>query len=241
MERVLIVDNSPAFANTLAQRFQEMGHVFVRQEESVESLLQSIRPTALVLDLAAPGIDGLSVVQHILQCDDPPVVLVTSVLTSNYVIDSLQRMHISYTMRRPCTTAMVVNRVKDMLLYKQRKDAQKEVYKKYVFDILSQLKIPMHMKGAKYAQAALELYLMDQGMYFNGEIYPRIAARYGTDVKCVERCIRNAVDNAWATCDQQVWGRYFEADAQGRIRRPSNTVFISRIGQYILAQVQKEQ
>lgn len=234
MERVLIVDSSQAFAGTLALALREFSHVYVRQQESVEALLQEVKPSAVVLDLTAPGIDGLAVLQHILQSDDPPAVLVTSVLTNHYVIDTLQRMRIAFVITRPCVTGLIANRIKDMMHYRTRMNAQKEVYKKHVYDVMTQLRIPMQMKGAKYAQAAIELYLMDPGAHFNGEIYPRIAAQYATDIKCVERCIRNAVQGTWKTCDQQVWSKYFPCDEQGRVIRPKNTVFISRIGQFIL-------
>ena len=236
MEHVLIVDSSQAFAGTLAQALREFSHVYVRQQERVEDLLQEMKPSAVVLDLTAPGIDGLAVLQYILQSDDPPAVLVTSVLTNHYVIDTLQRMRIAYVITRPCVAALIANRIKDMMRYRKRMNAQKEVYKNSVYNVLTQLQIPMHMKGAKYAQAAIEMYLMDQGAYFNGEIYPRIAARYATDVKCVERCIRNAVHGTWKTCDQQVWGKYFPKDKLGQVIRPSNAVFIGRIGQFILNQ-----
>jgi hypothetical protein len=49
----------------------------------------------------------------------------------------------------------------------------------------------------------------------------------------VERNIRSAIDAAWSKRDENVWRLYFTPDSQGKMDKPTNAAFISRLADSI--------
>lgn len=66
-ERVLIVDDDPAFLNYLDLRLQYDGastHKVGSAEQALEAL-DTFEPTLLVIDVVLPGMSGLDLVRHL--------------------------------------------------------------------------------------------------------------------------------------------------------------------------------
>ena len=57
------------------------------------------------------------------------------------------------------------------------------------------LGLSARMRGTAFLEEAA--YMWRPGMMMK-EIYPQVAKKYGTTWQCVERCIRAALDAAWA-------------------------------------------
>jgi len=45
----------------------------------------------------------------------------------------------------------------------------------------------------------------------------------------VERSLRFAIESAWKRRNEQVWRLYFPAGKNGKVVKPTNAVFLSRI------------
>jgi CheY-like chemotaxis protein len=65
--RVLIVDDVPDCADSLALLVEAMGHncVVAYSGQAALAIAMSFRPTHVLLDLGMPGMDGYSVAQHL--------------------------------------------------------------------------------------------------------------------------------------------------------------------------------
>lgn len=67
--------------------------------------------------------------------------------------------------------------------------------------LLLRVGVPASTKGFSYLREALELAEKDSGILehggLHGRIYPTIARRHGGSTGSVERCIREAIENAF--------------------------------------------
>ena len=68
---------------------------------------------------------------------------------------------------------------------------------------------------------------------FESRLYPAVAKRCDGSVDQVERAMRTAIQRAWTRRDEQIWKMYFAPLPDGRVRKPSNSEFISRIAELL--------
>ena len=96
---------------------------------------------------------------------------------------------------------------------------------------LMELDVPSHMGGWSYLIESIRIFREDPSQMMTKHIYPAVARRCGKHLNSrqVERDIRGVIDSAWRNRDDTVWRRYFHRMPNGEIKRPSNSVFISRI------------
>lgn len=101
--------------------------------------------------------------------------------------------------------------------------------------ILLELDVPTNYDGFDYLSKAIALYHEDPAQMITKGLYAAVANAYrgAVDESQIESSIRSAVKSAWARRDESVWSLYFPFDKDGKIKRPSNTEFISRIARVL--------
>lgn len=98
---------------------------------------------------------------------------------------------------------------------------------------LLELNVSTHYDGWRYSIEAITLFSEDPQQRITKEIYPLVARRCGLPGRAgqVERGMRTVIDAAWKNRDDEIWKRYFPVASDGKIKRPSNAEFISRIAE----------
>ena len=228
--KLLIAEESEELRGALADLFRGSCQVRCCADGSTaQRELLEFRPDVLVLDLMLPGYDGISLLQWSAEHGIRPMVLAITRFCSDYVAESAQRLGVGYLMLKPCSLSALAARVSDL---NQRIRIAPELSAdegSRVSSLLLTLGIPPKLRGFAYLKEAVALYREDPLQSVTKLLYPEVAKRCGCAPMHVERSIRSAIEAGWKRRDDRVWRLYFQPDREGRIPRPSNGDFISRL------------
>lgn len=178
------------------------------------------KPEGLILDLYLPGTTGLTFLEEN-GAYLPPVVLVLSGLSTAYVLQSVSRLGAGFLIRTPCTMEEIAWRLGDMFL---PMEAPEEIR-----DHLRRLRIPAGLLGHSYLCLGVRIFAENPCQQISKELYPAIAAHFGTTGLAVEHAIRAAIHTAWSRRDPAVWDRYFLRTE----KCPGNRQFIAALAEYL--------
>ncbi|WP_217352470.1 ATP-binding protein [Candidatus Viridilinea mediisalina] len=90
--RILVLDDDAALQHLLERGFQEAGFSVQISGEAQEAmnLLNSYTPDLMIIDLALPGMDGLSLCRQVRQWSSIPIIMLTASATEQDVIKGLR-------------------------------------------------------------------------------------------------------------------------------------------------------
>ena len=100
--------------------------------------------------------------------------------------------------------------------------------------ILIELRLETQKDGFGYLKHSIVRFLQEPG-HLTTDIYPPVMELYSTKINSLQmdNAIRAVIDDAWKRRDDETWSYYFPPDRNGKIRRPSNAEFISRIAVFV--------
>ena len=243
LRKLLIAEGTEEFMLALTQALEGAYRIQTCQngKEALE-LMRSFAPDLVVLDLMLPGMDGISVLQAAREEGLCPVVLATSRLANDYVMDAMERLNVGYLMRKPCDVTATVNRLTDLSrqLCHPVFTASAPEPRTQVTNVLRSLGIQPKHRGYMYLREAVLLFAESPGQSITKELYPAVAEKCKCESTHVERSSRSAIQAAWKKRNEEVWRRYFEPGADGNLRRPTNGDFVAAIAE-MLQQLPKAQ
>ena len=227
---LLIADASEEFSTALSNALQGSYRIFTCQtgKETLE-LLRTEMPDILILDLMLPELDGISLLQYALDDGIRPKTLATTRLLNDYVVESVTRLGVEYLMVKPCDIHATIRRIQDLSKQHIRPLSSGPDPRTHVSNLLITLGISTKLKGYNYLREAILFMRNDPTQSITKELYPSVARICGTSASQVERSIRSAISSAWSHRDDNIWMQFFQPAANGRLRRPTNAVFISRL------------
>ena len=96
MPRLLVIDDDPAFRDTLAETLRDLGHDVTEAAHGKDGLAQfdAARPDLVFLDLRMPGLDGLAVLKRLrgdVAAPPVPVVVLTAYASGANTIDAMRQ------------------------------------------------------------------------------------------------------------------------------------------------------
>lgn len=194
-------------------------------------LVNELQPDAVVMDLMLPGVDGITLLKHMVSQPDRPKILLTTCLVSPYVETAIASCNVDMVVVKPCEVTMIVDRIGDLLTQGAVEAPQLVCTNLTTADILLKLDMSPKRKAFEYIQMCAELYEANPCQGITKSIYPQVAKAYGTNPWAVERAIRQIVHESWEHRDELVWRRYFRTDRSGNVARPTNAEFISRLAE----------
>ena len=195
------------------------------------ALLRSYRPDVLVLDLMLPELDGISLLQAAAADRLTPLVLATTRYVSDYLLDAIDHLGVVYLMVKPCDVQATVSRIRDMAQRLSASCIPSPDPKAAAAGCLLALGISAKLNGYEYLVEAIPYFMAHPGVSITKELYPAVAALCGSKASQVERSIRSAIQTAWLRREESAWHAYFPGRQDGRVPRPTNTEFISRLAQ----------
>jgi two-component system response regulator RegX3 len=79
-QRVLVVDDEPAFRDALEQALRREGFIIHTAEdgEQAVAIFDDVHPDLVLLDVMLPRMSGIDVCRHIRSIDDTPVIMVSA-------------------------------------------------------------------------------------------------------------------------------------------------------------------
>lgn len=189
-------------------------------------LLETLRPKVAIIDLALTELEGLYVIEQSLDFQ-PPIVLCVTDFATDYVVQTLQDLGVSYIFRRPCFPRAIAARLEHISRHVpapghtdlQAKTAQ----------LLQSMNFASKSDGYQYLKIGLPLFYQDQSQLICKELFGTIAQICGLGSwKPVERSIRAAIHQAWGK-DPALWQRYFP----GLESPPTGKAFICQMVHFL--------
>lgn len=228
-QRLLIADCSDDFRTALAAGLAGQFEVRVaRDGDEAWKELQRFTPDVFLLDVMLPGTDGITLLRQCAEASIRPAILVTTRLYSEFIVNTLARLGVSYILPKPCQIAAVTTSVRELSNLPPPSPAPAQPT---VHDILLQLGFSRKLSGTRYLQQAIRMFAKDPQQMLTKELYGSVGQLFHASPSQVERCIRNAIVTSWGNRDDRVWQRYFPTGKDGTVRRPTNGELITRLSE----------
>ena len=136
-QSILIVDDEETIREVVRRYLEREGYSVKEAADGFEALdlIRSSSPDLIILDLMLPGIDGLSLTQHIRQDRQIPILMLTAKGEANDRIRGLDLGADDY-MAKPFSPQEVVSRVR-AILRRTDKETEVGIGKKLIFGNLA--------------------------------------------------------------------------------------------------------
>lgn len=226
MQKILIADPNASFSNQLIQHLKNEFEVFFCGDgASALNIMQSENPDILIMDLVLPEIDGITLLHEMEQLNKVPTIIIASLFINDFVVQQIEKYPISYIFRKPCSPALLVERLHE-ILSSTFSPVEALSGRDRVANFLISLGFSTKMRGFAFIREAILMLSHNPNMAMTKELYPAIVKLAGpqSNPQQVERAMRIAIDKAWKTRDVVQWNQYFSQT--NWIRRPSNTAFL---------------
>lgn len=234
MQKVFIADHCEDFSVVLTGALRARFQVEVCPDGTrALELIRASRPDVLILDLMLPGTPGMDILRAVREEQLCAAVIITSRFFSDYVLESLQRLHVDYAVRKPCAMQSIIDRVEELCAGINPTQTHQPDPHCAVSSILLSLGMPTNRKGFRYCRQAVLMMADDPSAQVTKEIYPTIGKQCGTSKTAVEKAIRSAIDTAWENRNNDLWRQYFVPAPNGQVPRPTNAQFLTRIADAI--------
>jgi len=181
----------------------------------------------IIMELLLPSLDGLSLIEKLLECNINKSTIITSSYKETRIIKDLAKYNIIGYFVKPFSMSAVEKKidslVEDNISYTDNIDLK-------VSEILHNLGIPSHIRGYKYIRDGITMmYNNDTISLITKEIYPQIAYKYETTSSRVERAIRHAIEVSWVRGDIGLMEEFFGFSISCDKSKPTNSEFLSTI------------
>lgn len=231
-KKILIAETSMEFSEQLCNILGGSYDIRVCHSGlSVKGLLNDFGPDVLVMDLALPGMDGISLLKQISEMSFRPRILLTTCFMSPYVEAVIAELGVDMVVRKPCKVEILAERIQDMMEDEESSVVMRLEPRSTIASMLMDLNIPSKRRGFRYLEQGIKQYMERPGQALTKTIYPDVAREYFTNSQAVERAIRQVIHESWERRDDKVWRMYFSSGREGIIPRPTNAEFISRMAE----------
>lgn len=227
---LMIVDDSEDFRSALEAALSDAFRIVqCRNGRQALDTAPQVKPDVIILDLMLTEVDGVTLLHEIRQAGLHPIVLAVTRFFNGYIMESAQELGIGYLIRKPCSSAAVSQRVRDLCKRLNSEPVVPIIPGDYVTEQLKSLMfVPKH-KGFEYLKEAVLLMCCQPDISITKELYPKVGVLFGSSPSQVERSIRSAIAVAWSQSDAPAWERFFPPEPDGSIPKPSNGYVISRL------------
>ena len=245
---VVIADNNETFAKSLRDTLAADGGFAVAaisgDGEAVIRLVRENQTDILIMDPMLTGMDGLGVLRSLQGMQKRPAVMVLSTFASDYLMQQMAELGVSYFMMKPCALDAVVQNLQMLrntasasgkVTTLQRQNAIETL----VTNTIHEIGVPAHIKGYQYLRQAIIIAVEDMDVInsITKVLYPQVAKCFGTTPSRVERAIRHAIEVAWDRGDLETLQKYFGYTVSNSKGKPTNSEFIALIADKLQLQL----
>ncbi len=201
------------------------------------NLLKVSQTDVLIVDLLTRGFDPIKFFSTLRNPENnyvqPKRIIVISEFVSNYVNTMLSGFDIDYVMLKPVDGFHLFQIMSNMVTQKEEVEIVDEDLdlESEITEILHEVGVPAHIKGYLYLREAITMVYHNIEILgaITKELYPDIAAKYGTTASRVERAIRHAIEIAWVRGNVDTISDIFSYTISYNKSKPTNSEFIAMI------------
>lgn len=233
MRRLLIAEAEGVFSGALKKHLQ--AHYQIRLCSDGTKCLEHIvkfDPDILLIDLSLSGTDGLNVIRNLRASGRDTKVVAISGYTGEFVLAALEALGVEYVFSKPCDLGAVAGCIRD--IERKLENADGWCLEEEVDRLLLPLGFRMGRGGYQCTVDALCIKYMDFHCATTKELYPSLAKKYRSNVKQVEKAIRDAIHSAWHHGNQSLWKLYFAPRNGEESYCPGNDEFIARMAKALM-------
>ena len=256
---VLVADDNLEFANTLTNylgKDEDMEVVGVAKDglEAVAQIKQK-KPDVVILDVIMPHLDGLGVLEKLSteNLEKRPSCIMLSAVGQEKITQKAINLGAEYYVVKPFEIDVLIKRIKELKYYQPivrerstyavreektdyiaidpRKKKSECNLEALVTNIIHELGVPAHIKGYQYLREAIMMVVNDIDLIneITKQLYPEIAAKYGTTPSRVERAIRHAIEVSWSRGRLETTNGIFGYTVSAAKGKPTNSEFIAMV------------
>lgn len=233
--KVLIADSMDNFSQSFLEALSDTYDVaVVKDGDEALCVAKTFRPDVAVLDTDLQNKDGFFILQTLQNTGMHPSVMMLTSLLSDYVVNRAESLGVRYLMRRPCDEQSLLSAINSLCAY-----TCTESYPK-VCPETEKLLLPLgfrsNLKSFQYVVVAVEQLSQHKVYSYTKELYPGVARLFNGTWQQVERGIRCSIIDAWENRDEAIWKRYFATGKNGKVPKPTSSMFLSRMAECLKEQ-----
>lgn len=247
---VLVADDNMKLAKSIEEYLYIQP--FVRRAYSVYDgaeawkMIYEINPDAVILDMIMPVEDGISVLSKLSAIKNKPKIIIHSSAVTSKAVETAFKYGAAYYMVKPQSLNSISRVIyelcigdcekKEKVIQNSRNTARGNI-EQVVADVIYELGIPPHMKGAGYIRTAIEMAVENVNALscITKRMYPEIARIYGTNSGSVEKAIRRTIEAVWSCAKPDTLKRVLDGSVYMKKDRPTNSEFIAMVSDRIRA------
>lgn len=210
--KLLIADSDVRFTDAISmcmRPFQDMELFIEHNGVDVLKRLRSERMDAVLMEMAMPGIDGITILRNISEMRDAPVVLCCSRFYSDVMFEAACAYGAAMMLYKPVEltslhelviTCVEMNRNAQAILHNVISDnTSAQTRDAFIRNYIVSLGIPTKLVGCTYLTEAVRLAMADITLTQNLSkgLYTEIARSMNSSPSRVERSIRSAIGIAY--------------------------------------------
>lgn len=252
MIRVLIAEDNQEYSETLRSYIGEQPDMEVvglafQGKETLDYIIKT-RPDILLLDIVMPYLDGLGVLEGLVQMSlgYMPKVIVLTAFGKDVITSRAVQLGADYYLLKPVDLEVLVERIRQVVQGKSfrvrppgKYPTAKPPGKPVKIDPLKidaelcgtidKLGISQNLKSHLYLREAVTMAIKDMDLLVNitKNLYPRIADKYHTSISNVQRAIRHAKKIAWSEENKGNTNKLLQVKGELQGDSISNAYFIS--------------
>lgn len=246
--KVLITEDNEEYADYLKSALEENNMDVVGiANDGIEalSLIDSLRPQIMTLDIVMPRLDGIEVLKRLRTKSSalrPFTIVLTGTRKEHYLEQCMQN-GADYFMMKPCEPSVLVDRIKSLCQERPTADIYRPSVrinddsvdiKQVEIDVTNMIHmagVPANIKGYQYLRDAIIMTLFDRELIgaVTKQLYPKVASNHKTSPSRVERAIRHAIEVACIRGSEENLYKLFGYTVSNLKGKPTNSEFIAMI------------
>ncbi len=239
--RLLMTETSPELCR-LCREMLPMNSIEVtvcpRNGILALNALLRLSPDAVLLDVFMPGLDAFAVK---LKADEQKnsgttLYYVTGTFQNEVIEQEVIDSGFSFYFLKPFDPEVLARRVRSDSSRFSAPARANTSDERAVTDMLREIGVPAHIKGYQFLRDAILMVMAAPALIsaVTKSLYPSIAIKNHTTASRVERAIRHAIEVAWDRGDTETLTRYFGGTVNSLRGKPTNSEFISQLGDRLL-------
>jgi two-component system response regulator (stage 0 sporulation protein A) len=221
MISVLIVDDNTEFCFMLREYIGKTGDMNVAgiagNGRNAIEMIEALKPDVVILDIIMPELDGIGVLERMQEFspDKRPVFIVLSAMGKELIVKKAIELGADYYIVKPFDIEMLIRHIK--LLHAEKRAMKKAARRnpgkgaaltwemednrmeRIIAGMIKKTGITPNVAGYRYLREAVALAVKQPAMLNSVVklIYPVLAEKHNTTVKCIDKAIRCAIDSAY--------------------------------------------
>ena len=243
--RILIVDDHAALRKSMAEMLQKQADVeaVVEASNGAEALAKLMEQSfdIMITDIVMPVMDGYTLMEEMRRlrlASMPKVIVATALARDDFVMRAVE-LGAKFYLVKPFEPENLLGHIRELAnglpaslpVFPQAQPSHTQSIDDKLSSLFLTIGIPAHIKGYQYLRAGVKMVVENPDVInrITKELYPGIAAQFGTTASKVERAIRHAIEVAWNRGRIESINKAFGCRVCTPEDKPTNGEFIAMI------------